>query len=81
MGVYDGRSDADLQARLTALLSVYDQLASGQMVASGTYSQGDGAKTVTFRETDLVRLQADISLLQQKLGIICRARRSPRFYF
>lgn len=81
MGVYDGRSQADLQARLTALLATYDQLAAGAQIAQASYSQGDGAKSVTYRETDLVRLQADISLLQQKLGIICRARRSPRFYF
>jgi hypothetical protein len=30
---------------------------------------------VTFRQTDRVGLQADILLLQQKLGIIHRARR------
>lgn len=75
MGVYDGRSNADLQARLTALLSAYDQLVSGNQVAQANYAQGDGAKSVTFRPADLVRLQMDISLLQQKLGIIHRARR------
>jgi hypothetical protein len=75
MGVYDGRSNADLQARLTALLAAYDQLVSGAQIAQASYSQGDGAKSVTYRETDLVRLQMDISLLQQKLGIIHRARR------
>lgn len=36
MGVYDGRSRADLQARLSALQTVYDQLASGQQVASAS---------------------------------------------
>lgn len=81
MGVYDGRSNAELQARLTALLDAYDQLTAGQMVATGTYGQGDGTKSVTFRQTDLVRLQADILLLQQKLGIIHRARRQIRFVY
>jgi hypothetical protein len=75
MGVYDGRSNADLQARLTALLAAYDQLVSGSQIVQASYSQGDGAKSVTYREADLVRLQMDISLLQQKLGIIHRARR------
>jgi len=81
MGVYDGRSNADLQARLTALLAAYDQLASGQQVGQASYSQSDGAKSVTYRATDLVRLQADILLLQQKLGIIRRARRQIRFVY
>lgn len=75
MGVYDGRSNADLQARLTALLSAYDQLVAGQSVATGTYAQGDGTKSVTFRQTDRVGLQADILVLQKKLGIIHRGRR------
>ncbi len=75
MGVYDGRSNAELQARLTALLAAYDQLAAGGQVAQASYSQSDGAKSVTYRATDLVRLMADIELLQQKLGIIHRARR------
>lgn len=75
MGVYDGRTTAELQARLAALLSAYDQLVAGASVATGTYGQGDGTKSVTFRQTDRVGLQADILLLQQKLGIIHRARR------
>ena len=81
MGVYDGRSNADLQARLSALLAAYDALVSGQQVAQATYAQGDGTKSVTFREADLVRLQADISLLQQRLGIIHRARRRIGIYY
>ncbi|MDN7871277.1 gpW family head-tail joining protein [Burkholderia multivorans] len=81
MGVYDGRSRADLQARLSALQTVYDQLASGQQVASASYSQSDGARAVTYRATDLVRLQNDILLLQKKLGIICRARGQIRVIY
>lgn len=75
MGVYDGRTTAELQACLAALLSAYDQLVAGKSVATGTYAQGDGTKSVTFRQTDRVGLQADILLLQKKLGIIHRARR------
>lgn len=81
MGVYDGRSNADLQARLTALLAAYDQLASGVQVAQASYSQSDGARSVAYRQTDLVRLQADILVIQKKLGIIHRARRQVRFVY
>jgi hypothetical protein len=60
MGVYDGRSNAELQARLTALLAAYDLLVSGAQVAQASYSQSDGAKSATYRPTDLWRLQMDI---------------------
>ncbi len=78
MGVYDGLSNTDLQACLTALQNAYFALSTGQQVATVSYSQADGAKSVTFRATDLVRLQADIALLQSKLGI-SRGRRPIRF--
>ncbi|WNC88800.1 gpW family head-tail joining protein [Paraburkholderia sp. FT54] len=81
MGAYDGRSRADLQAQLTALLSAYDQLIAGQQVAQASYSQSDGAKSVTYRATDLGLLDGAISVLQQKLGIIRRARRQIRFVY
>ncbi|WP_429497043.1 gpW family head-tail joining protein [Robbsia andropogonis] len=79
MGAYDGRSRADLQAQLTALLAAYDQLVAGQSVASASYSQSDGSRSVTYRSTDLGLLDATISLIQQKLGIIRRARRQIGF--
>lgn len=81
MGAYDGRSRADMQAQLTALLSAYDQLMAGQQVATASYAQGDGSKSVTYRATDLGLLDGAISLLQQKLGIIRRARRQIRFVY
>jgi hypothetical protein len=80
MGVYDGRSQSDLQARLAALTAAYDLLASGQQVAQASYSQSDGARSVTYRSTDLVRLQADIALIQHKLGGR-RARRQIRLVY
>jgi len=81
MGAYDGRSQADLQAQLTALLAAYDQLVAGQQIATASYSQSDGAKSVTYRATDLGILDGVISLLQKKLGIVCRARRQIRFVY
>ncbi|MEK6420013.1 MAG: gpW family head-tail joining protein [Burkholderia gladioli] len=81
MGAYDGRSRADLQAQLTALLSAYDQLAAGQSVASASYSQSDGSRSVTYRQTDLGLLDGLISQIQERLGIVRRARRQIRFVF
>ncbi|KVX53334.1 gpW family head-tail joining protein [Burkholderia cepacia] len=81
MGAYDGRSRADLQAQLTALLNAYDQLAAGQSVASASYSQSDGSRSVTFRQTDLGLLDGLISKLQEQLGIVRRARRQIRFVY
>lgn len=78
MGVYDGLNTVQLQARLSVLRDAYFALSTGQQVATVAYSQADGSKTVTFRATDLVRLQADIALLQQKLGI-SHGRRPIRF--
>ncbi|WP_175829709.1 gpW family head-tail joining protein [Burkholderia cepacia] len=79
MGAYDGRSRSDLQAQLTALQTAYDQLMAGQQVATASYSQSDGARSATYRATDLGVLDGAISLIQQKLGIIRRARRKIRF--
>jgi len=81
MGAYDGRSRSDLQAQLTALLSAYDQLAAGQSVASASYSQSDGSRSVTYRQTDLGLLDGLISQLQERLGIVRRARRQIRFVY
>jgi hypothetical protein len=79
MSVYDGMSREDLQARLAALRQAYFDLMDGKQVAQASYAQSDGSKSVTFRAADLTRLQGDIALLQQKLGIACRARRQIKF--
>jgi hypothetical protein len=80
-GVYAGRSYADLQARLTALQSAYDQLVVGQKVVTASYSQSDGARSVTYQQADLVRLQADIIAIQQALGMVRHGRRRIRFIY
>jgi hypothetical protein len=79
MSVYTGMSRTDLQARLAALQQAYFELLSGTQVASASYSQSDGAKSVTYRAADLSRLQGEIALLQQMLGIVRRARRQINF--
>ena len=81
MGVYDGWSQSQLQAQLAIYQAAYAQLVAGQSVATGSYGQGDGSKSVTFRQTDRIMLKAEIMEIQRELGTPCRQRRSPRFYF
>jgi len=79
MSVYEGMSRSDLQARLAALQQAYFDLLSGKQVASASYGQSDGSKAVTYRAADLSRLQGEIAMLQQMLGIVPRARRQIKF--
>lgn len=78
MGVYDGLTREQLQAQLAALQTAYFELTAGKQIASVSYGQGDGSKSVTFRAADIQRLQADIQTLQMKLGI-SHGRRPIRF--
>lgn len=76
-----GMSRTDLQAQLTAVQTAYIELSSGKQVATASYTQGDGARSVTYRAADLGALTSLIRQLQQELGIIVRARRPIRFNY
>jgi len=71
-----GMSEADLRAELAALQQAYLQLGRGQQVVTASYTQGDGAKSVTYRQTDLATLAALIRQLQAQLGIVDSPRRA-----
>lgn len=60
--------------------AAYAQLMTGSKVVTVSYTQGDGAKSVTYRAADMVRLTAWIGLLQRQLGV-GTARRALRPYF
>jgi hypothetical protein len=68
---------ADLQTAQKA----YVALCSGQQVVTVSYTQGDGSKSVTYRQTDIANLVQLIKQLQAQLGIVARPRRAltPRF--
>lgn len=76
-----GRSTAQLQTDLANAQQAYIDLSTGAKGESYSYTQGDGAKSVTYTRADLGALQALIRLLQQQLGIIGRGRRPIRFYY
>ena len=46
-----------------------------------SYTQGDGAKAVTYTQTNVQQLVVLIKQLQAQLGLISRARRPLRFRF
>lgn len=76
-----GRSTVQLQADLAQLQQAYIDLSSGGKGESYSYTQGDGAKAVTYTRANLAQLAAAIQLVQSQLGIVCRARRPLQFYY
>lgn len=64
-----GMSREQLQQHLTALQNAYLSLQSGQQVASVSYAQGDGSRSVSYRAADAGQLLQTIRLVQAQLGI------------
>ncbi|MDA8230159.1 MAG: gpW family head-tail joining protein [Magnetospirillum sp.] len=76
-----GRAAAQLQADLAAAQQAYIDLTTGAKGESYSYTQGDGAKSVTYTRANLPALVAAIRELQAQLGLIRRPRRPIRFWF
>jgi hypothetical protein len=62
---------------LAAAMSADQELTLGEKVATASYSQGDGARSVTYTPADLPRLKARIAELSAFLGIGRPGRRGP----
>jgi hypothetical protein len=75
-GLFFGMSDADKLALLTKLRIAYSDLMAGGKGESFTYSQGDGAKSVTYTRANAGGLMQLINQLMAALGV-CGARRAP----
>lgn len=78
--IFAGMSTADLQAYLAAAQQAYMALSTGAKVATASYTQGDGSKSVTYTQASLPNLTALIMQLQAQLGIGC-GRRPIRFVY
>ena len=76
-----GMSEDDLRVYLAALQKAYVELSMGAKVVSATYSQGDGNRSVTYRQPDISTVSMLIRQIQQQLGIIPAVRRPLRFKF
>ena len=81
MSITDGMSQADMQSRLAALQAAYFDLSAGAKIVSASYGQGDGAKSVTYVQTDMISIQRTSLMLQKSLGIIRHYPRARRVLF
>lgn len=79
--ILSGMSTAQLQAALASAQQAYTDLVTGNKVASATYAQGDGTKSVSYTKAELPNLTAFIRLLQAQLGLVARPRRPVSFNF
>jgi hypothetical protein len=73
-----GRDTTQLQADLATAQQAYIDLSTGAKGQSYSYTQGDGAKAVTYTTANLAQLAALIQTLQAQLGIVTRPRRPIR---
>lgn len=76
-----GVPDATLRAWLLQAQTALHELSTGGKVASASYSQGEGGKSVTFTQAQLPALRAHIAALKAQLGMVTRPRRALRFAY
>ena len=76
-----GMTVPQLQAALANAQAAYISLMTGTKGVTFSYTQGDGAKTVSYTPASIGGLTALIKLLQAQLGIIRNPRRPIRMNF
>lgn len=75
-----GVDPATLRLWLSQAQAAYAQLMSGAKVASASYAQGDGSKSVSYTPAQAPQLMAWIMQLQRALGVGgCRRPLRPFF--
>lgn len=72
VGVFTGMAPAALQEALNSAQLALITLESGQMVATVSYAQGEGNRSVTYTRADSFRLRKLIEDLQAALGMRSR---------
>lgn len=84
-GPLDGIALSDLQAQLGAMQTAYMQIMSGAKTVTVSYTQGDGAKSVTYQAASATNVLAMIMSLQSAIakasGQCIKIRRPMRPYF
>ncbi len=76
--VLDGIDIATLQSKLSAMQLALLDLQSGKQIASASYSQGDGSKSVTYRADDIGELTQAILMVQTQIDSLQGIRRNRR---
>jgi hypothetical protein len=78
--ILDGVSVDQLRVRLAAMQQVYLDLTTGSKVQAASYTQGDGARTVTYSMTNIADLTQAILAVQSQIDSLtgaCTNRRAP----
>lgn len=78
-GLFAGMDTAVLQGLLTQAQFALVKLQTGAANVTLSYTQGDGAKSVSKKIATVAECTAMIQQLQMALGIVPRPRRSIRF--
>lgn len=81
VSIFDGMTNDQLQTALTNAQNAYIALSTGSKGETFSYTQGDGTRSVTYTRTNIGQLTILIRQLQEKLGIVCHARRAIRPFF
>jgi hypothetical protein len=76
-----GMDTTVLQTRLAQLQQAYLDLSSGAKGESYSYTQGDGARSVTYSRANIGQLTMAIRQIQAQLGIIEAPRSALRIRF
>lgn len=74
MSIFDGMTREQLIAALGSAQAALIQLQTGQAFSSMSYTQGDGAKSVSRRVASVAEVTGLIMQLQRALGIGGRRR-------
>lgn len=79
--IFAGMSRPALQLALSNAQTALLQLQTGAKVVTASYTQGDGAKSVTYTQASIGGLVMLIKQLQAQLGIVRHPRRGLQFGF
>ena len=79
--IFAGMQTSALQAALANAQQAYLDLSTGAKGESYSYTQGDGARAVTYTRANIADLVVLIKQLQAQLGIVNQPRRPMRFRF
>ena len=79
--IFAGMQTSALQAALANAQQAYLDLSTGAKGESFSYTQGDGARAVTYTRANIADLVMLIKQLQAQLGIVNQPRRPMRFRF
>lgn len=79
-GFYEGVDLATLQSLLTQYRTAYMEVQTGRRVEMAAYTQGDGARNVSYSKANAQELRMEILAIQRaidKLTGVCINRRAP----